>query len=364
MHRTLRRRFAAKVLVRDLAANTEALARFHREVDAVARLQHPNVVQVVGFEVLPDGSPCMIMEYLEGEDLAARVERKGRLAWSEIGPLCHQIVSALDTAHRAGIVHRDLKPPNVFIARAGDSEQVKLLDFGIAKILDSKAPLTSPAQVIGTPQYMAPEQIAGDGSKIGPPTDIWALGAIMFEMATATPPFVADTIPMLLYKICHDSPPDLDLLRPDAPSGIRHLIRRCMDRDGAQRPTIRALRDAFDQMLTTTGGGARAAVAETDLSHAPVLRTPAPAKPTTLSSATGAKEPAPGRAVRWPLYAGVGVTIVIAGVFAVLALRGNAAGHGSAPRLVDAPLPEAAAKSPSPAILTLEIESEPSSANV
>ena len=237
-HKQLGRRFAMKTIKLDLVEDPEALERFHREAKLVSKLRHPNIVDIVGMEALDDGSPCIVMEYLRGEDLHRRLKREGKpLTWPVIAQIGDQVMRALSVAHEAGIVHRDLKPQNIFLAQddAGH-ERAILLDFGVSKIRDSSQTLaTTEARLLGTPSYMSPEQAEGRHTVVGPPADIWALGAIIFEMATSVRAFDGPNLPTILYRICHGEPESLVRHRPEAPPDLVSLIRRIFQKN----PTLR-----------------------------------------------------------------------------------------------------------------------------
>ncbi len=270
------RSFALKRLASGLNANPEALARFRREAEVVARLRHPNIVEIIDWETLSDGSPCIIMEYLRGEDLAGRILR-GALEWSEIAELGGQILSALSVAHRAGIVHRDLKPQNIFLARDDAGERhVKLLDFGVSKIKDAETRLTSQDRLIGTPLYMSPEQAAGKPELSAPAIDVWAMGAILFEMATGDVAFGASSLPAVLYRICHGQPESLTKLRPDAPAAFVALVNDALSQDPARRVIdLDVMRRRFAEAM-----GRPASIAT------PVITPRAPAAPVSAVDAT------------------------------------------------------------------------------
>jgi serine/threonine-protein kinase len=231
----LGRQFALKTLTGDAAANPEVLQRFRREADVIAKIKHPNIVEVIDWEALADGSPAMVMEYLHGEDLGRRIE-DGPLAWPQLARVADQVLAALSIAHANGIVHRDLKPQNIFLAQddSGD-ERVKLLDFGVSKVRDSKSFVTTDARLLGTPAYMSPEQAQGRAEEVGTHTDVWAMGAILYEMATGNVPFDADNVPAILYKICHSELQQIVAGRADAPDAFVQLVKETLRRDISQR---------------------------------------------------------------------------------------------------------------------------------
>ena len=232
----LGRSFAMKTLIGDAANDPDVLSRFRREADVIARIKHPNIVEVVDWEALDDGSPCMILEYLQGEDLARRIRDAAPLPWPVIAKIGDQVLSALSIAHAANIIHRDLKPQNVFLAHddSGD-ERAKLLDFGVSKIRDSRSLVTTDARLIGTPSYMAPEQAEGRHEEVGPATDLWAMGTILYEMATGDLAFDGTSMPAVLYKICSKEAEPITGRRPDAPIEFVELIREVLNRDLSAR---------------------------------------------------------------------------------------------------------------------------------
>jgi len=234
-HLKLGRTFALKRLSDAYATDPTMLARFRREADIVARLRHPNVVEIVDWDTLDDGSPCLVMERLHGQDLAARLATEGPLPWPTIARIADAVLAALEVAHQAGIVHRDLKPKNIFLARddAG-GEHVKLLDFGLSKVRDQHS-VGNEANLIGTPLYMAPEQANGKPAEIGPAVDVWAVGAILHELATGHPAFDAPTAPVILYRICYGQPEPLLQHRPDAPPAVVEVIEAALSRDPSKR---------------------------------------------------------------------------------------------------------------------------------
>ncbi|WP_141325362.1 serine/threonine-protein kinase, partial [Myxococcus sp. AB025B] len=209
---------AVKVLRGGDHLTPEIFARFRREAEIASRLGHPNIVEVLDYDTLEDDTPFLVLEFLRGESLQARLER-GRLPLSDVYSFTRQMGSALQAAHGAGIVHRDLKPANVFLVPTDSGgvvgERLKLLDFGISKVLDSGTVQTQEAMLIGTPQYMSPEQAQGRNSEIDARTDIFALGAIVYEMMTGTPAFGAGGIAQMIFRVVYEPPPPLAPLCPE-----------------------------------------------------------------------------------------------------------------------------------------------------
>jgi len=190
-HLRLAKRVAVKVMARELASNAEALARFHREAMVTSGLGHPHIVQVLDFSTAPTGEPFLVMEFLEGEDLDHRLRRVGRLPATQVVHIVKQVASALAATHAKTIVHRDLKPANIYLLEvAGETDFVKVLDFGISKVRAATTKLTQATSVMGTPNYMSPEQAMGRVDEIDERTDLWALACIAWECLSGAGPFV------------------------------------------------------------------------------------------------------------------------------------------------------------------------------
>ena len=232
----LKRSVAIKVLPDAVASDADRLARFQREAEVLASLNHPNIAAIYGLEK-SDGTTALIMELVDGPTLADRIAR-GPLPVDDALPLAKQIADALEAAHEQGIIHRDLKPANIKVRPDGT---VKVLDFGLAKALDS-APsavdpsnsptITSPAlmtggRAAGTAAYMAPEQARG--KSVDKRADIWAFGCVLFEMLTGQPPFAGELISDVLASVLK-SEPHWQSVPDAAPIGVRRLLRRCLRR--------------------------------------------------------------------------------------------------------------------------------------
>jgi serine/threonine protein kinase len=235
-HLQLEHLVAIKVMRRDLVMDDRALDRLLLEARSAARIRSEHVARVLDVGTLENGSAFIVMEYLDGENLADLLDREGALEIEQAASFLMQCCLALAEVHVAEMVHRDLKPGNLFIARLPDgSPMVKIVDFGISKQIGSArdgAATTSP-QVLGSPFYMSPEQMRAD--PVDERSDIWGLGAILFEMLTGRPPFIGDTLPEVYSAVLKDAPPNVDSLRAGVPVGLDDVVQRCLEKDPAQR---------------------------------------------------------------------------------------------------------------------------------
>ena len=220
--------------------------RFLREARLLSELNHPGIVAYVAHGVVDGGQPYLAMEWLDGEDLAHRLRRQ-RLTLPETLTLLHQIATALVIAHEHGIVHRDLKPSNLFLCDR-EVDQVKILDFGIARQVSLSNSMTGTGSVIGTPEYMAPEQARGERN-LGPSADIFSLGCVLFECLTGQPPFAAEFIASVLAKILFEEPPQLRSLQPTTPPQVEALCARMLAKEPARRlQNAKELQDALETL--------------------------------------------------------------------------------------------------------------------
>jgi serine/threonine-protein kinase len=245
----LNKRVAVKLMARELASNQEALARFHREAEITSHLGHPHLVNVIDFGTAESGEPYLVMEYLEGEDLEHRLQRIGRLGIETAVHITKQAASALGAAHAKDVVHRDLKPANIFLMQVpGEPDFVKVLDFGISKVKAARAKLTRATAVVGTPNYMSPEQAAGRVDETDHRADQWALACIVWEMLAGRTPFVADDVSPLFYQIANLDPEPLAKHAPNAPPAIEPVLRRALAKRPADRfPGIRDFSRALEE---------------------------------------------------------------------------------------------------------------------
>ena len=260
-HVRLERRCAVKVLAPELAANREAVARFHREAEITSQLAHPHIIHVLDFGLTPAGAPYLAMEFLEGEDLARRLRRAGRLPLDTTVRIVRQVASGLAATHARDIVHRDLKPANIFLmAIENEPDFVKVVDFGISKIRNATSKLTRASVLMGTPSYMAPEQANGRVEAIDHRTDQWALACIAWEMLAGQSPFVARDLTTLLYQVVNDDPPSLAARTRPLPPEVEQVLRRALskrqgDRFGSIAAFARALEAAAAAPVVSDGAG-------------------------------------------------------------------------------------------------------------
>src|ERR1700676_471239 len=260
----LNRIVAIKVLPAHLADSPELRERFEREARTIASLNHPHICTLydVGHQ---DGTDYLVMEYLEGETLAQRL-LKGPLPLDQVLQYAIEIADALDKAHRKGITHRDLKPGNIMLTKSG----TKLLDFGLAKLKQEVAPanvhlsqlptanepLTAQGTIVGTLQYMAPEQL--EGREVDARTDIFAFGAVVYEMTTGKRAFEGKSQASLIAKILETDPPPISSLQPMTPPALDRVVKRCLVKDPDDR--WQTARDMEIELKWIVEGGSQAAM--------------------------------------------------------------------------------------------------------
>jgi serine/threonine-protein kinase len=279
VHRRLRQRRAVKVLPNNLAADPLFVQRFEREARLAAELRHPNIVAVLDVDDA-DGVFFLAMELLEGRSLRDLVRDDSPIPVDRALHLLEQLSAALDFAHGRGIVHRDVKPGNVFVR---DDDHVTLVDFGIARAADGTVLTTS--GVMGTPEYMAPEMLRGDGT--GQTSDLYALGILTFELLTGRLPFTGTNTPAIMYAQVHTAPPPVRSIRPELPLVVEEVVARQLSKQPEERyPSAGAfiadLRqalqapDAPGQPLAPVPGDARP---QTEPLHDPEATVPLPSVP-------------------------------------------------------------------------------------
>ena len=250
------KRVAIKFIDAEMARNKDAVARFQREAQAASAVESAHIVEIFDSGITDEGLPFIVMELLRGEDLGHRIKRCGRLELAEALHVTAQILRGLHRAHEAGIVHRDLKPDNVFLVdRDDDSNFAKVLDFGISKVQrrgDVPArTLTRQGTVLGTPFYMSPEQAQALGDIDGR-TDLWSVGAILFECLTGRAPHSGSTYEQVIINICMKDVEDVRTFSPSVPEGIARVIAKAMTRERTDRFTTS--REFLDALVSSAGG--------------------------------------------------------------------------------------------------------------
>ncbi|MEZ4364977.1 MAG: serine/threonine-protein kinase [Kofleriaceae bacterium] len=233
-HLALGERVAIKFLRSDMVADEPTLARFLREAQSAAKLKCEFVAHTTDVGLLESGAPYMVMEFLEGEDVAQAIKERGALHPSFAIDLVLQACVALAEAHSLGIVHRDIKPTNLFITwRPDGGAQLKVLDFGISKVVagGEELSLTSTMSLLGTPAYMAPEQMRS-ARDVDSRSDIWSLGTVLFEMVEGQRPFYAETFTEMCVRVISDPPAPLTV---ELPPGLADVIHRCLEKEPSAR---------------------------------------------------------------------------------------------------------------------------------
>jgi hypothetical protein len=252
----LNRPVALKVLVAGPFAGPALRARFLLEAESVAALEHPNVVRVFAFGE-SGGHPYLAMEFVPGGTLADHINRNGPLPGRRAAELVARLAGAVAHAHSRGVVHRDIKPLNVLLTLEGEP---RLTDFGLAKVGRANHELSVTGQVLGTPAYMAPEQAAGKVHEVGTATDVYALGAVLYDVLTGRPPFQADSAAVTLQKVLTEEPERPRALNASIPRDLETICLKCLEKDPARRyPTAQALADDLERYLRNEPISARPA---------------------------------------------------------------------------------------------------------
>jgi serine/threonine-protein kinase len=231
-HAILSTDVAVKVLYGNFALNQRLVERFRREAQAIARMNHPNIVNVLDFRRTEAGLTFIAMELVQGRTLEKALAHERRFTAARTAAIARQIASGLAEAHRTGFVHRDMKPSNIMLVDSNGLETVKILDFGVVGLLHaaSRQKLTVAGHIVGTPNYMAPEQARS--STVGPPADLYALGVIMFEMLEGRPPFEGFAVAEVLLKHINEAPPPLDVSSP----ALGKLVMSLLEKKPERRP--------------------------------------------------------------------------------------------------------------------------------
>jgi serine/threonine-protein kinase len=327
-HKVIAKKVAIKVLRGEMAADREANERFLQEARAASAIGNPHIVDISDFGQLVDGSTYFVMEFLGGKSLSALVsEAKGAMPVPRLCHIAKQIAQGLAAAHAANIVHRDLKPDNVMLITHGSEKDfVKILDFGIAKVGSGTKRMTRAGSVFGTPHYMSPEQAAG--TVVDHRTDVYALGVMLYELASGKVPFDADNFMGILTQHMYKAPVPIRALVPevDVPAGLDAIVLKCLTKkpDGryASMEQLVAdleklerglMPDAVQEMMARSG----AFNVPSDYFRSSVMPAPVPAEPVLPRQ-------------RWPLYAVIGAVGTLVGIIGVIVVAKTAGGTAQA----------------------------------
>jgi eukaryotic-like serine/threonine-protein kinase len=341
-HLRLSRRFAVKVLIapdtEDGTPDQDVVARFRREAELTSKLHHPHIVEIIDFNE-SQGLPYIVMELLEGESLAERLRRVGRMTPSQAAAIVLPAASALQAAHDRGIIHRDLKPSNIFLSHregtAGD--YIKIVDFGLSKTLTTPSMLTRPDQVLGSPWYMAPEQ-ARSAAEVTARTDVFAMGVIIYEMLVGKPPYPDANIYVVMRRILEEEPPSLTAQGVSA--DLEAVVMRALRKAPEERyRTMLELSQAYGRVVgadleagsapwqgpsnpwaatlpaqeTLSGIGPNAATtpAPSEPAPSPPAPAPVPTTPAPIQATASVKAISPARTRTWVLVVGATLALVI-----------------------------------------------------
>jgi serine/threonine-protein kinase len=360
-HELIGRRFALKFLHPQLASNTEVVARFQREAQAAGSLENENIAAVVDAGTADDGAPYLVMEYLDGEDLAHLLVRGGPLPVLRAVYIMIQACRGLAAAHSRGIVHRDLKPENLYICRRNDgSDLIKVLDFGIAKLHTGRAStsLTQTGTTMGTPYYMSLEQARG-AKDVDHRTDIYALGVILYEMLSGAKPHPGESYNAILYHVLTQEPALLDSIRTGLPPSLSVIVQKAMAREPNDRyASVAELMEALipfsGRNVTPLRSQAGLPVVLGETMKSPVslraMAVPAPITEETVEIPDDVPAGSRSRVVVWATSAAVAVLLVVLGLWFGLHREPKQQAATPAPSALPAPVPTpAAAPVPAPA---------------
>jgi serine/threonine protein kinase len=325
LHVTFDELRAIKVISPELIHDELFLKRFQHEAVITRRLQHPNAVRVDDIDQAEDGRPFIVMEYIEGKSLRSLIEDAGAMPAPRVCSIIKQVSSALDAAHRLGMIHRDIKPDNIVLIDTPGGEEAKVLDFGIAKIKEGRRgatggmTLTGTGVVIGTPQYMSPEQAMGKrGDELDGRSDLYSLGIVMYQMLTGDLPFRAETTMEMLLAHLQKSPMDIHAVRPELqiPDPVAKIVMRLLEKKPEQRPADARTLIAEIERAEAAGATSTAvppAAKETFIpasrsSYSPhaaealrsALQSPPPARRGAAPASVATPPPLPPRAVEAP----------------------------------------------------------------
>src|ERR1044071_2519993 len=328
-HTMLGRPAAIKILLPSLSQNREMVGRFFNEARATTAIRHPGIVEIYDFGFLPDGAAYIAMEMLDGESLASRLQRVGRLPVGAAVDIGRQGAGALHAAHSLGITHRDRKPDNMFLVRDPEiGERVKLLDFGIAKLVtNDSGNRTRTGVVMGTPVYMSPEQCRGTAA-LDSRADLYSLGCVLYELVAGRPPFVAESAGDIIAHHLYFPPDPVRRHEPSVPDGLEQLIMALLAKDPAMRPgsaaEVSGILDRWRTIAAAPLGSAMhatlvATAGQTGRQNAANVLTTLSGSAAAVATAAGTTGRGPSNK-RWVLPAAIGAAVVAAGAIAVVVM--------------------------------------------
>ena len=375
-HVGLDKRVAVKFLLDKFTDDREVVERFHREARTASRIGHANIIDVTDVGTTDDGRPFLVMELLAGQDLARVISEGGPMPAARAVHITRQLLQGLDAAHAKGIVHRDMKPENVFLVHRGeDPDFVKVMDFGISKLIaanESKVRLTATGAVIGTPIYMAPEQVMAQ-TELDQRVDLYAVGVMLFELLAGRPPFIANSYLGLVTQHLQAQPPPLASLRPDLPPALVAAVHHALEKDPAQRfqtalefaralPSAAQLRELDGKVTLGDTDGVRSVTEG--------ARAASPVRTVDTGEPREGLEPARRRSATWIVLGAAALAVGMIVVAATMRDRGGNRGAGAVPA-ERAGTGEATATPPAPApqprivaIGKLEVRTTPPGARV
>jgi len=364
-HKVIDKRVAIKVLRGEMATDHDLNERFLQEARAASSIGNPHIIDISDFGQLPDGSTYFVMEMLDGKSLSQLLsEAKGPIPVGRLVHLAKQIAQGLAAAHAANIIHRDLKPDNVMvISRGTEKHFAKILDFGIAKVGGGSKKMTRAGSVFGTPHYMSPEQAAG--AAVDHRTDIYALGVILYEMASGKVPFDADNFMGILTQHMYKAPVPIRALVPEVnvPPGLDAVVLKCLTKKPEGRYATMdelladleklergLLPDAVNELMARSGGFNVPA----DYFRSSAMPAPVPAEPAY-------------RPKRWPLYTFIGAVATVVstiGIVVVAKISSSKAQTMASPAAVIAPAPPSATATAVPVPVATVVPTATASAQV
>ncbi len=368
-HLMLDQKVAIKFLLRTALKDEASVARFEREAKASVKLRSEHVVRVMDVGKTDDGIPYMVMELLEGKDLAAVISERGPLPVQEATDYFLQICDAVYEAHQAGIVHRDLKPENVFVTRKSTGEPLlKVLDFGISKMAgEAQLSLTNTTQVMGSPYYMSPEQLRSARS-VDHRADIWSLGAIFYEMLTGNVPFEAESMIELVTRVVEEFPPPIPGIRGDVPPEVLATVDGCLKKRKEERfesvkDVVRALKPGAPSLVDINVTSDSSGMHRTVVSPQGAARPGEKSMTThTLSAWDGPGSPtAAARRTRLLVAGGAAALALLLGLGAVAVVAMRGASGGTQTAIADSSRGIAAATTTPTGTATTTATAEPSS---